>query len=581
VRACLVAVILFSMTLIPLPGYSTSPTAEKTYSITLTKKAEAEHNIYEIGGRKVLTDLHEVKEGEYLWKIMRDKGLLDRPDFPALFKALKQLNSSFKNLDLIHPGDKILIPLKIAPLQEILPSFASSQEKKLPLAELKDINFEQYTVAPGDNIVKVVTEKYNIPARELYGRYMEMLKKLNPYIKDVNRIYPGQVIKLPIFTPKVVRKPIYPSPKQTLPEVKEKVEEEEAGPLNPFAQDLRAIFVNMGEEWIQDGEHFIPLRSGGQIDLKASSFPLISTVSGIKVIVDLGNRLPQKIASLIEGTWGNYRIIHLLPSDDLTTSLDKILAVCNYTKVLSKGQGVTIGKDIIIHLRGDWVVERGVSDSSDGWNMVVINILNDPAERTNPWLVRFLEGLGIRVIDHPHPLPGQQPPTTEAQINITTLNALTRTLLYKLGIKFSTDVDIPVYGKKLTDFNLIIKADFFFRNKGADTILDLGSLDGTLVSFLEEHRFKVLSLSGEKDLLEVTKKILGFLGAPYKGGAHEFWGSQRDARRNIKIEILGISFLDLQGQKVLVTLSTITPELATFLYSRGYKAISLAPNPTP
>ncbi len=570
-RAYLIACIIFFVPLIPCSSLPSTP-AEQTYSITLTKKAEAGHNIYEVGDRKVFADVHEVKKGEYLWKIMRDKGLLGRPDFPALFKALKELNKSFNNLDLIHPGDKILIPLKITPLRGLSPTVSKLKEQKVSPAELKDIDFEQYTVAPGDNIVKVVTGKYDIPAKQLYGQYMEMLKKLNPHIKDINSIYPGQVIRLPIFSPKVVRKPIQAPPKPTGTKV------EEAGHPNPFAKDLRAIFVAMGEEWIQSGEHFIPLRSGGQIDLKAASFPLINVVSGTRVIVDLGNKLPPKMARLIEDTWGEYRVVHLLPSDDLKTALDKILSSCGYPKVLRKGQGITIGDDVLVHLKGDWVVERG-GDPSHGWGTVVINILNDQGERTNPWMVNFLEGLGIRVIDHPSLPSVEQPPLAESVLAIGTVPALAETLLDMLGVKFSTGVDIPIYGSKRADFNLIIKADFFFRHNGMDAIVDLGSLDHTLISFLEEHRFKVLSLKDQKDLFAGAKQILTFLGYPYREGPHEFWASAREHSRNIRIEIPGISFSDFNGRNVLAIPFAVTPELASFLHYNGYRIIALSISP--
>ncbi len=551
-----------------------SKSNEKTYSITLTKTAGADHDVYRVGNRKVLADVHEVKKGEYLWKIMRDKGLLKRADFPALFKALKELNKSFKNLDLIHPGDKILIPLKITPVEGVAPTkVAKVVETKVTPAQLKDLKLDHYTVAPGDNIVKVVTSRYDIPASQLYGQYMDMVKKLNPHIRDINRIYPGQVIKLPIFSPKVVRKPIErPPPKEPTTKAPRRT----TG-LNPHAQELRAIFEAIGEEWVQSGEHFIPLRSGGQIDLKATSFPLINLTNGARIIVDLGNKLPPRMASLIENTWGSYRVVHLLPSDDLPTALEKILSRCGYVKVLRRGESVVMERGVRLQLKGDWIVERGAAPSGNGWSTAVINIISDDSERTVPSLVRYLQGLGVQVVDFPLLSPAKKSTGHEkAFLSISDLKTLSRVLVDMAGIKYSTGVEIPVYGKKEADFNLIIMADIFFSHQGKDCIIDLGSLDKTLISFLEKHRFKVLSLSGKKGPLERIEEILGFLGYPFERGFHPFWGSTRDPSRNIKIEIPGVIFADVSAQKVLATTVPITPELASFLWSHGFKALSLA-----
>ena len=69
--------------------------------------------------------------------------------------------------------------------------------------------------------------------------------------------------------------------------------------------DLGIIFAEMGEDWVQTGEHFIPLKSEGQIDLRAASFPILNLRDGLRVIVDLNNELPETMATLIESSWGN------------------------------------------------------------------------------------------------------------------------------------------------------------------------------------------------------------------------------------------------------------------------------------
>jgi LysM repeat protein len=99
---------------------------EKTYSISLIKTAEIEEDIYEIDDKRVLAQEYTVQKGDYVWKILRKKALLERRNLSELFSMLKKLNKSLRNLDLIYPGEKIIIPLKITPLTRRQPDVIPS-----------------------------------------------------------------------------------------------------------------------------------------------------------------------------------------------------------------------------------------------------------------------------------------------------------------------------------------------------------------------------------------------------------------------------------------------------------------------
>jgi hypothetical protein len=143
----------------------------------------------------------------------------------------------------------------------------------------------------------------------------------------VNTIYPGQKIRLPIYSPQVVRMPVKEAPP---PEVKEEAPKE--GRADLLAR-LTEIFREMGLEWTTGGQHFIPLQSGGQINLKAESFPVLSLPNGNRVIVDMAHGLPDKMVSLITSNWQNYSIVQIERKDDLRATIGKILSACGYPKV--------------------------------------------------------------------------------------------------------------------------------------------------------------------------------------------------------------------------------------------------------
>jgi LysM repeat protein len=541
---------------------------EKNYSISLVKTAEIAQDIYEVGDKKVLAEEYIVQDGDHIWEILRQKGLLRRRNLSALLSVLKGLNKSLSNLDLVHPGEKIIIPLKIAPIAGAPSHEDSSRRKITPLAALKELDSEKYTVKPGDSLIRIAKGRYNIPPKDLHHEYLALVEKLNPSIKDLNIIHPGQIIRLPIYSPEIVRKPIgravSPTPGHKT--------------LSPLAPALRQIFLEMGEEWVQTGEHFIPLKSGGQIDLEAKSFPIINVHTGLRVIVDLKSKLPDKMVRLIESSWESYRIVRLAEDYDLNTALDKILRVCNYPKILRRGEPIELKGDIALKITGDWVITISENPLDNRHGLVVIN-LTSPNTLNTPQLIKnYLAGLGIKVIEYP---PGDED-TLENLEEAQKLggdgdpSSLMATLLRVAGQSFSTRVEIPVYQSQNSGFKLTINADFLLNIKGRDAIIDMTGLDPEIISFLKEHRFLILSLAAEKKSLAMVEKTLEFLGVQSDAGPHSFMATSGDDSKNITLSMPGIVFFDPNGKAILATPLSLPDEIVTFLSLKGYQVFVLA-----
>ncbi|MBW2284131.1 MAG: LysM peptidoglycan-binding domain-containing protein, partial [Deltaproteobacteria bacterium] len=351
-------IFLLLMTLVPA-GPAPGREPEDTYAISLVKTAETDKDIRKVEDKKVLTETHTVKKGEYLWQIMREKGLLKQKPrkIEELIRILKKLNPSITDFDLVHPGQQLVVPLKIVPLDVQRRVLPAPPPKKVTVAELKDLDLKAYTVKRGDNLTRIVKGAFHVPDKDLSEEYLEKLKELNPFIKDPNVIHPGQVIRLPIYSPQVVRKSIS---KPALEKAPEKIEAPESGKQEArrLGTDLGEIFTEMGEEWVRTGRHFIPLESGGQMDLNAAAFPILSLRSGRKVIVDLHGGFPAQMPKLIESTWGNYKVVQLSEGDDLRSALAKIIDACDYPEVLRQGQKLQFEGAVPFEVSGDWIVRR-------------------------------------------------------------------------------------------------------------------------------------------------------------------------------------------------------------------------------
>ena len=549
---------------------------QDTFSISLVQQAK----VKKMEGREVVCETYTVKDGDYIWKLLRQRGLLKRPDLAELISLLKSMNTSLTNLDIIHPGQTILIPLNITPIRGDAEKFF--QKSIMGISSLKDVNFENYMVKSGDSLTMVVYGKYKIPPKYLYHEYLNLVQKFNPTLKNLDIIYPNQVIKLPIFSPEIVRMPVKVTKEKRVLKKSKIIPSEDTEQTISLRKKLRDIFNQMDEEWVDTGKQFIPLKSGGQIQLKAESFPILHLQSGMRLIIDLKNELPEDISQLILADWEDYGIVHLTTDDTLKTAMDKILAASNYYKIFKPGEQFRIRSgDIGISIAGDWVIipKRGEENSTE--KIAAISFITDPSEQT-PGVIRvYLKKLGIRIIDYPGlPIPKDMtddvPREKEIRIEKNIDLPLPALLLNLAGQPFSNKVKIPVYQGKGSEFNLIIQADLFFNRHGKDCIINTTDLSPAIVSLLKKHQFLVLSLAGEKDLNKMTELTLDFLGLSYDSQPHHFLTSDSDETRNITLTIPGISFYDQEGKHILATENKMPTEIISFLNQKGYTLLELS-----
>jgi len=566
----------FLFSFLSLFAYLVQGEERDTLSISLVQQA----TVKKIQGREVICERYKVKTVDYIWQLLRQRRLLQRPDLAELLSLLKGMNRSLTNLDLIHPGQTILIPLNIIPARGYGGGEEFFKESIMGISPLEGMNFENYVVRPGDCVTQVAHSIYKVPSGYLYKEYLELVRKLNPTLRDLNLIYPNQVIRLPIYSPKLVRMPIKPKKVGTALQETKTTPVEDTGEAASLREKLRDIFSQMGEEWIDTGEQFIPLKSGAQINLKADSFPGLNLSSGRRLIVDIKNELPADIRQLIESDWEDYRVVHFAPDDTLTTVMDKILAASNYYKVLKSGEQFKVGGDIGISLAGDWVIIPYRGEQGSGDRITVISFIDNPSEKT-PGMVRaYLEKLGIKVIDYPDfstREDGKEGVLVEKKIRIEedTDFPLPAVLLDLAGQPFSSHVKIPVYQAESSKFNLIIQADLFFSRKGKECIIDVTGLSPAIISLLRKHQFLVLPLAGEKDVNRMTELILDFLGLPFDSKPHHLLAAARDETRAITLTIPGISFYDNGGKKMLATGTRMPVEIASFLTQKGYSLLEL------
>ncbi|MBW1779176.1 MAG: LysM peptidoglycan-binding domain-containing protein [Deltaproteobacteria bacterium] len=568
------------------------------------------------------TEEYVVKEGDWLVKILRKKGLLKDQSLSELLSLLRKLNSSMHSLDMIRPGEKIIILVKVVP-------DGGSGEKTR-----RTLRSETYRIKRGDILSRLAMQRYDLSRKSFNREYLKLFSACNPSIKDPDNLRVGQTIKLPLYPPEYADTPekppllkdLEPSPsrvaltppsfqpervKPPAPEVSPPPQPPppartaraepapEAPPVKtappapapvsrPRVRDAEATIIitdglgtvisRLGEEWIRSGEHFIPMKTSGHINLKAESYPIVRLNKGLTVIVDMHSALPKKMAKVIESTWASYRVVQLTPTDDLRSALDKILRAFKYPKIYKKGQPLTLGGNIPVSITGDWIIAPPEPESGKGPGFIVINLTDSRSQALPRPIRNYLKLIGVEVIEYPGAGeeegsigPLSAPETAEDP------EALIKAVLNLTGQPFTTQFNIPAYESRDADFKFTVTADFYLERKGKDRIIDVTGLNSNVISLLKDNGTIVLSLAKEKEPVNMVSRILEFLNVRFNPGPHSFMARKGDPKRNVKLTLPGIVFKDRKGGSVLVTSLDLPSEITVFLSQRGYRVLVISP----
>jgi len=427
----------------------------------------------------------------------------------------------------------------------------------------RKIPVKDYTIQNGDWIYKIPRDKVLMEGRELHPS------------PNGDRLSPGQVIHLPLYRPVVVRKP------SELLALQRNHERTGGGTASPETDSLvghlKGIFSSMGENWVQSGKQYIPLRSGGRISLECESSPMIELRSAVSIILDLRNRLTAEQAGFIRSGCTTCRVVHLGAHDDVKSALSKILSVSGYPDVLKRGDVLKYKGEIPMRISGDWVLVMSLARSPGKPAVSVINLLERHAPRTPEVIKHYLETLGIKVIDFA--LEGED--LTEKVHKVEKVvtggdpKTLIKALLMLTGHSFITDGEINWKQGKMDGMKLKGNVDFVVKIDGKNGLIDLTGFSPECMARLKEEEVPVLPLSAESDPFSMVAKTLAFLNFPFDAGPHSFLASAREETRNIRLILPGVVFADSRGRDVFAVPKDLPDDIVTFLSEIGYVVLDV------
>ena len=540
--------------------------------------------------RNVLCDRYTVQKGDFVWELLRRRGRIAEEDFPRFVAILQHINPHIKNIDKIYPGQQILIPLK-----EMTPGEgpAPADDRVLTIPVIPDILYSTYTVQPGDYLSKIVAAHHGIQMDQIPEGYFSTLKRINPAVKNLNVIHPGQKIRIPELVsqqPAVKEPPAVQSTDEKSPKEPETALPAPEKPMEETPQSTVSLAVKqLGGRLVESGSYYFPVRNRRDMKLDLSAYPMIELEDGRRLILESGKPLPEGAEKVIRSYWKSLTIVRTSPGEDERMVLDKVLRTLYGEKVSTTMDMPAFDDGIQVTLRADWVLLQKEQGEGEPPGYHCITLIAGPGERTSAPLTAYLSGKNIRVsdvlttADIAEEAGGQDSPVTASEDakpgQISYASDQARFVAeFARAIGYAYDRNVPVTFQ-YAGLQINTMMDLVHGHDGMDAVVDFGTLYGGSKSAIEATGLKVLCIKPADHALAIARNFLTTAGISVTEKP-VFFGANRSVFKTISLAVPGLLASHPEQGQILVTELKLCSEISSFLGEKEIKVLQIKPQTT-
>ena len=442
-----------------------------------------------------------VRKGDTLAAIIRKLGITAPP-----YRKIKKLNPQITDLNLIYPGQKIIL--------------LSPAEQKSASGDSGDVR--HYRIQKGDSLTRIIVAELQSPPAEV-AKKLNSIKRLNPNITNLNMIFPGQVLKIP--GGKSGENGLKEPPQPTRTDMME------APPLPKTLLSettlhlLGQIIKQLNGALITSGSYYIPLPVSGQLTLDCTTIPVVELDDGTTVLLDSTGRVPRELATIIEAHWKNYHLVKVAPGIDVVSLLREILLPSGY-EIKKPAQPLLLGEEPQVRLFLDWLITKKTPAASGSPRLGLI-FAADKSPLLPREIVSYAQKKGLTIWeildDKLQENPAKQAPVPPlVAIKAGSQEELIYNFLVFMGLEPIPDREIKIFDRVKDGFDLVISAQYLVK-KGNKTLVILknklpqqfseilnkkgmepyypsaaatgkGTLEGLLAALAIRHQFALFSL---------------------------------------------------------------------------------------
>ncbi|HEU17834.1 MAG TPA: LysM domain-containing protein [Deltaproteobacteria bacterium] len=537
--------------LVTYPSPSVSGKVEDTAHLTLQKTIISKKSL----------DTYVVQKGDWIFNIIRQKFGASEKEIVKILEQVKQLNPEIRDIHRISPGQELILPNR-----ETLAAAEAESKTRLKKSQGNDKDAEEasalpYVVKEGETLSDIIHSELSAVDEDIY-RMLRTVKRLNPNVKNINKIYPGQKLLLPYVgsqdrgergdqlsgkgtsfiavkrtePTKVVKKKILREEEPVVEKEPAQLKEEKKTIIPPEKKIavIRYILSRINGSVISEGKYFIPLFPTGQITVDCSSVPVIELDDGMTVLLDFSGSIPSGIKQVIETTWKNYVIMNIGYDKDVPFMVEEIINKSKDYSCKSVRNFVTVGHTPSIRLYVDWIVSETESKGEKPYSFGIKNVKNSSS--LLPGNIReYSDKKGFEVVEllRGSEVVAMSETFDDAVIPVLayeTNAVLAESLLTILGYEPEKAADVEIYNMKEHGFSLLLKVDLFLTFDNKRVILHSKQIPQHFIDALKERGMNYVFLPPEQKKESVVETVLSAIEAPFVADTFRFSFSQSEGK---------------------------------------------------
>jgi LysM repeat protein len=329
--------------------------AEGTAHLTFQKAAPGNDN----------KQAYIIRSGDSISRIVQKLGWTT-----PRYKMIRRLNPHITDLNRIYPGQKLILTL---------PGEKSGTQE-----------VGNYTAKEGDSITSIIISELNTSPSEAV-KILRLIKQLNPEVNDFNKIYPGQVIKIP-------RSKLSPSvPAKSS-------EDKKALAMPPPATEkylyvLRQVIEQLYGKVITSGNHYIPLPESGQIIVDRAIVPVVELEDGTTIMLDHAGRMPDVLADIIQSNGKNYHVVKIVSGQSIASVLQKIILLSSSLQMVKVEKPLSFDNTPQGKLSLDWLITKKSLSGSAFYQLGLLFAADKSKMRPSAPIVNCALKKGINVCE--------------------------------------------------------------------------------------------------------------------------------------------------------------------------------------
>ncbi len=509
------ALSLLLIVLLPSPAFSER---EDTAQLTFSKKTV----------NKNITQNYTVQKGDVLSAIIRRLPGITERDIPRYYELTKELNPDITDLDKLYEGQNLRLPLKS--LATPGDAFSSSE----------GTGSQPYRVKKGDSLIRIAHRELHISSRT--QSTLLLIKSMNPNIKDVNKIYIGQMIRLPAGTGILAARRAVPDKNQT---VTRETESPLADMTEGSAKDaiilspaeriavIKHIITQMKGNMITTGNYYLPVSRTEQLTIDCAIIPVIEFEDQTTIILDLDKRANAELKKMIGDRWSSHHLLKIDDKDDIIVMLKKIFGVSKTYEITKSQNPLSIGSAPPMEVLVDWIITSKDAKKSSSVNQGLRFVYEDNGllpravvnyAKQNSWVITEISqerGLAAKPEEIYSLPPMEVLPTSSAR-------EFSYALLSYLGIQGEKDVDVRVFNIEKDGFNLSIKADIVVTHGEKKTLIFSRNLPPQFIHILEKNGSELIFVADQDDPAKNMEKLLRAFSFVFTSGYFTFSGLDKN-----------------------------------------------------